>query len=303
MVEIQYVKHSQIDFIKWDECISRSLNGIVYAYSWYLNIVAGEWDALVGDDYDVVFPLVKKSKFGIAYVYQPLFTQQLGAFSMNIIDKGTLELIIKSIPTKFKYQEVNLNIFNKVDSSYLRIDERVTYQLDLVQPYFTLSSSYNENTRRNISKAIAMGVRVSKGLPVDDFITFFKENLSVSLSSKDIEKIRKIVQYSNEKKIGEVFAAYTAQDTLCAAAFFMKSNGKVIYLFAASSELGKKYKAMFSIVDSLINFYSESLLTLDFEGSNIENIARFYAGFGAKKSNYQRIVINNLPWFLKLIKG
>ena len=301
-MKIQYLKHNQIDFVKWDDCISKSLNGIVYAYSWYLAIVAGEWDAIVGDDYVVVFPLVKKRKFGVSYVYQPLFTQQLGAFSTGKIDKQTLELFIGSIPSKYKYQEINLNTFNRLDSTNLKIYNRVTYQLDLVQTYFVLSSSYNENTRRNISKAIALGVNVNKSSSVEEFIDFQKKNLPVSLPVIEYEKLRQIIQYSLQNKIGEIYASYTAQNVLCAVAFFVKSNGKVIYLSAASSELGKKNRAMFALVDRFIDSNSESFLTLDFEGSNIENIARFYDGFGAKPSIYQRIVINNLPWYLKPFK-
>ncbi len=299
---IQYTKHNDIDYQKWDNCISNSLNGIVYAYSWYLNIVAGEWDAIIGDDYSVVFPLVTNRKFGISYIYQPLFTQQLGAFSSSKVDMQTLEQIFDSIPSKIKYKEINLNIYNRLDSSKFNLQNRITYQLDLVQPYFALSSSYSENTRRNISKAIAMGVKVDKRLPVDEFIEFYKINLVVALPAYEFEKLRKIVQLSIERKEGEIYAAYTAQGILCAAVFFVKTNGKVIYLCAASSERGKKHKAMFALVDNFINSYSESFLTLDFEGSNIESVARFYASFGAKPCSYQRVVINDLPWFVKLFK-
>lgn len=301
-MKIQYVKHNQIDFGKWDDCIGKSLNGIVYAYSWYLDIVVGEWDALVIDDYKVVFPLVKNRKFGINYLYQPFFTQQLGAFSSGKIDNETLNLLIQTIPTCFKYQDINLNTFNRLDSNKLKIYERVTYQLDLVQPFFTLSSCYNENTRRNISKAIAMGISVKRSLDIDEFIDFQKRNLAISLPEKAFESLRRIIQYSFEKKLGEIYASYTDDNILCASAFFIKSNGKVIYLSAASNEIGKKNKAMFALVDSFINGYSESLLTLDFEGSNIESLARFYGSFGAKPSTYQRIVVNNLPWFLKFLK-
>lgn len=218
-MKIQYTKHSGIDFTKWDDCIRNSLNGIVYAYSWYLNIVAGEWDAIVCDDYSIVFPLVKNRKFGISYIYQPFFTQQLGAFSATKVDMQTLELIIDSIPQRFKYKDISLNLYNRLDSSKFSLKNRVTYQLDLVQPYFTLSSGYNENTRRNISKAVAMGVKVDKRLPVDEFIEFYKRNLAVALAAKEFVKLRKVVQLSIDRKEGEIYASYTAQGLLCAAAF------------------------------------------------------------------------------------
>ena len=111
-MKIEYLKHKEIDFSKWDDCISKSLNSIVYAYSWYLNIVAQEWDAIVVDDYKIVFPLAIGRKFGFTYTFQPLFTQQLGIFSPGIIDKQITQQIIKSIPERIKYLSISFNSFN-----------------------------------------------------------------------------------------------------------------------------------------------------------------------------------------------
>jgi hypothetical protein len=301
-VKIRYLKHNEIDIAKWDECISHSLNGIVYAYSWYLDIVAGDWDALVGDNYDAVFPLVKGRKFGISYIYQPLFTQQLGVFSSTIIELKTLEMFIESIPKDFQYQEINFNLFNRVIYPKGKISERVTFQLDLVQPYFSLCSNFNENTKRNISRSIALGVNIQRVLSITEFIEFTKRNLLVSLKDSQFKNLEEIIHYALENKVGEIYSAYTKQNELCAVAFFVRSNDKVIYLSAASNELGKGNRAMFTLVDRFINDNSESHLVLDFEGSNFENIARFYAGFGAIPCKYQRLVINNLPWYLKPFK-
>ena len=40
----------------------------------------------------------------------------------------------------------------------------------------------------------------------------------------------------------------------------------------------------------------------DFEGSNIEGVARFYKGFGAVKKIYSTIKVNKLPYFIKWLK-
>ena len=41
----------------------------------------------------------------------------------------------------------------------------------------------------------------------------------------------------------------------------------------------------------------------DFEGSNIEGVARFYAGFGASKTSYSTIIMNRLPFYFKWLKS
>ncbi len=57
---INYLKHDQIDQQRWDDCIAHAPNGLVYAWSWYLDIVHPGWEALVeivDDKYLSVMPL------------------------------------------------------------------------------------------------------------------------------------------------------------------------------------------------------------------------------------------------------
>ena len=82
---IRDVLHKEIDFIKWDNCISNAPNGLIYGYSYYLDHMASQWDALVLNDYEAVMPLTWNRKYGIHYLYQPFLTAQLGVFGKNII--------------------------------------------------------------------------------------------------------------------------------------------------------------------------------------------------------------------------
>ncbi len=78
---IHYQENYQLNKQKWDACIAKSFNGIIYAYSWYLDIVSPGWKGLVEDDYISVMPLCSRKKIGISYLFQPFFTQQHGVFS------------------------------------------------------------------------------------------------------------------------------------------------------------------------------------------------------------------------------
>ena len=49
---IQYLLNHQIDKTKWDATIAEC--GNIYAFSWYLDIVHPQWEALVEDDYQSV---------------------------------------------------------------------------------------------------------------------------------------------------------------------------------------------------------------------------------------------------------
>ena len=66
---IRYLKNHEINTEKWDECIMNAFNGIVYAYSWYLDIVHETWDALIEGDYERVMPLPVSEKCGVSYIF------------------------------------------------------------------------------------------------------------------------------------------------------------------------------------------------------------------------------------------
>jgi hypothetical protein len=56
-------------------------------------------------------------------------------------------------------------------------------------------------------------------------------------------------------------------------------------------------------MDNLIFQFANHQMELDFEGSEIEGIARFFKSFGSEKRNYYRLRKNNLPWILRLFKN
>ena len=61
-LKIQYLTHYQIDKAKWDDCIGKADNGLIYAYSFYLDQMSKNWDALVLNDYAAVMPLTWNRK-------------------------------------------------------------------------------------------------------------------------------------------------------------------------------------------------------------------------------------------------
>ena len=99
--QIHYVKRHELHAAKWDDCISRSVNGLIYAYSFYLDAMAGDWDALVMNDYEAVIPLPWRRKWRISYLYQPFLTAQLGVFG-NHLSVQTVTAFLQAVPEKFR---------------------------------------------------------------------------------------------------------------------------------------------------------------------------------------------------------
>lgn len=303
--KIKYYKHQDIDYRKWDSCITNSFNGIVYAYSWYLDIVSPGWEALIKGDYEIVMPLTYGYKYRQHYLFQPLITQQLGVFSTKKLDAGITAQFLNSIPEKFSYVDINLNIFNKLDEEQLISRRNITYELDLIRTYDKILREYSTNTKRNVKKALEQRVFVSRGNNTESLISLFRNDKGKELkkvTDADYDKIRKLINFSLSHKLGQIYFAYNEKQEIIAGAFFITSHQKSIYLFSASNEEGKEKSAMFAIIDGFIKINSERNITLDFEGSNIEGLARFYSSFGAKACEYLSVKINRLPFIYKLFK-
>ncbi|HBX51029.1 MAG: hypothetical protein A2275_09905 [Bacteroidetes bacterium RIFOXYA12_FULL_35_11] len=304
-LDIKYIKHQDLDYKQWDNCIANAFNGIVYGYSWYLDIVCDSWDALVEGDYEIVMPLTHRVKYGIHYLYQPFFTQQLGLFSIKKLDATTTESFIKAIPSKYRYAEINLNIFNKLEKKEWIGRRNITYELDLIKHYDKLHKAYSTNTKRNIKKAQEHKINVVKGSKPEVLINMFKADKGrdlKKLQDDDYNRLQKIMTFSMSHNIGQIYFAHNDKNEVCAGAFFITANQKSIFLFSASNKDGKENSAMFAIIDSFIKVNAERNLTLDFEGSNIEGLARFYSSFGAKECEYLTLKINKLPLYLKIFK-
>ena len=302
---IRYIDHKDIDKIKWDNCIDHSINGIIYAYSWYLDAVCKEWGALVEDNYVGVMPLPINRKYGVNYIYHPFFAQQLGVFSIHPLTQENIQNFLSTIPPKFKFIEQNLNTSNLFSISGVEVKNNLTHELGLNPPYEKLYKSFSDNIKRNIKKAEKEGVQVSLNISEKEVINLFRKNKGKevsNLSGKDYIRLEHLINTCLKKGKAQVWGVKTTKNELCAGVIFIQSHGKVIYFVSASNDKGKSSGAMAFLVNSFIKENATKDLVLDFEGSNDLNLARFYKSFGSKERVYLFIKRNNLPKIIRFIK-
>ena len=100
---IRYQTHRELDFDKWIHAYQAE-HSLIYGFSWYLDAICDDWDGLVMNDYEAVFPLPKRKKGGVPYVYQLLI--KLGLFAANKNLK--IDDFINAIPSHFQYVEMNV---------------------------------------------------------------------------------------------------------------------------------------------------------------------------------------------------
>ena len=282
-MKIQHLRHNQIDQIRWDDIITNSLNQFGYAYSWYLNIVSPNWEALVSDNYDFIMPLPVKKKFRITYMVQPDRAQQLGIFSGKEITDKIVKLFIDKIPY-YSYQ-INLNENNFCSSENQDLIAHQNFVLNLNQNFKDIQSKFSKNTNRNINKAHKADLNIGFSLDATEFINFY---FSINTDSNlgEILEIEKLIKKGFEQDLIQIPVIRNKDGNIIAGFCLLNSKNRMIYLVPVSSTEGKKNSAMFLLLNEIIKTNSQKELVLDFEGSIVEGIARFYRGFGAKNKPY-----------------
>ncbi len=303
---IRFVEHKNIDKKKWDVCVEHSVNSCVFVYSWYLDAVCEGWDALVLDDYEAVFPLASKSKYKINYLYQPFFTRYFGVFSkIKLTDKLIIDFF-KAIPEKYKYVEFCIHEtirFNEADYS---ITERKYQLLNLNATYEELNKDYSDNAKRSIKKALKQGLTAEFNIAPEKVVQLFRETKGQELEVFKAEDYKKLLVLMNsvvKQNKAESLAVYDKENSLCAAAFFMKSKDRFVFLKSGVTDYGKANGAMHFLFDTFIRKYQDTTNMLDFGGSSVETVARFYKNFGAKDCVYLQLKKNSLSGVVKWISN
>ena len=297
---IQYIPQQDIDRTKWDQCIERAANGLIYGYSFYLDQMARNWDALVLNDYEAVMPLTWNSRWGMKYLYQPFITAQLGVFGQSVSSVITDDFI-NSIPRSFRYIDILLNAGNQPDLA--AVNRRKNYLLALDRPYETIASQYNENLKRNIKKSAQAGLKLQTDIDVEWVIRLAAAQMREHghESADNINRFRKLFAVLKEKKMARTYGIFQGEQLGASAVFFFSHN-RVYYILVGNHPSGREMGASHALIDAIIREEAGKNLLLDFEGSDIPGLAAYYRAFGATEETYPALRINRLPFFLKWLK-
>ena len=301
---IRLLKHNEINKRRWDDCINKSFNGNVYALSWYLDIVHPNWNALIENDYERVMPLTNSKKFGLSYMFQPFFVQQLGVFSTSQLSQDDVDNFINAIPQQYILTQYRLNSYNKVDYNSDIIAKHRNVELDLIYDYQYLYNNYNNNTKRNLVKAEAAGLSINNNINPEIIINLFRNNRGKDVKhwkDKEYNRLLELINTAISQECCFTIGINDLDNNTIAGAVFMHSHDRIIFLFSGSDEAHKDKHALTMLLDNVIREFSETQYTLDFEGSDNDGLARFYKGFGGAEVFYPEVKYNNLKGILKFI--
>jgi hypothetical protein len=298
-LRISYLKHANIDKEKWDECIADSANSLIYAYSYYLDIMSKNWDALILNDYEAVMPLTWNKKFGISYLRQPAFTQQLGIFGNMIFDEKITELFVNKALEIFPFAEINLNYANEYQKAKTK---KCNLILHLNRSFDEIEKGFRKDFLNKIRKN---NLIYQSSEEIEKAIQLFKENYDerVRIPSNAYQEWHQVSSVLKMKKQLLVRKVNSPNGELLSVAMFLKDNRRICYFLSATLPAGRKLQSHYFLLYHMIKEFSGQDLIFDFQGSAIPSIKSFFLKFGAIEQSYPFVKINRLPFWKKWLKN
>ena len=286
---ISHFKHQDIDKKAYDDCISQSAQGTVYAMSWYLDAVSPGWELLATHDFGIVMPIPVKKKFGLTYSIQPPLCQQLGIFSSENLDEDTIRNFISHIP--YSHYRIQLNSGNIFQAQNLPL--RQNYLLHMSDPHTSIREKYCTNCQRNIRKAETETLQISMSTSREEYIDTLKSNSANRPIINLLPLLNRLMDFAEKNTTVEIWNVRDNSGNILSSVFFLYWRNRVYYMVPFSTPKGKKLQSMSFLIDQFIRVHASSELVLDFEGSSIPGIARFYEGFGSNPEHYPVIKKDN----------
>lgn len=300
---ISFVNRTNLQVSKYDECVENALQSRIYGFSWYLDTVCEYWGVMVLDDYEAVMPVAWNKKYGIKYVYPPLWVLELGVFSNKLTE---IEPFVHALMEEFRFAELRLNTNNMLPNPMKETLIKRMQWISLEKTYNDIFSNYRKDRKKDLKKANTFELKEVWNDDPEKVITLFKNNIGkrdASIKEQDYANLGSLIEVCLKKRVGEVLSIYDADNSLVATAFFLIYKEVVTILISSTDLKNRKNGANTFLIDSAIKRYQGKYTVFNFGGSSIETIAGYFKSFGASDAEYHFIKYNKLPRLIRLFKS
>ncbi len=274
---------------------------VVYAFSWYLDVVSPGWELLVEGDYDYVMPLPVRRRYGVKSVIQPLFCHQLGVFSVGETPDAavlsrfleTLQHHIRHAPS-YQFHAANASALVNESVQFIPMTNHV---LNLQKPYAELAAGYSKDRKNNLKRGLQHEWEFLDTDDVAPLIDLFRKYNTAGIgrvAPRAYDQLRQLVAVLQHRQQVTIRVA-RQNGRIEAGCLLVTDVNRIIHLFCAASPEGRKGNARTVMLDQFIREYAGQPLWFDFESPEVESLAAFNRSFGAQPEPYVRLVSNQLP--------
>ena len=124
-------------------------------------------------------------------------------------------------------------------------------------------------------------------------IDLFRANRGASVKhwgDEEYARLERLAAAANTSSNAFIYGIQNSDNKyVVCGALFLKSHDRITFLFSGNNIEGRESQAMTFLIDQVIHEYAGQPFVFDFEGSNDDQLARYYHGFGANEVFYPGI--------------
>lgn len=279
---IRCLKYDEIDFEKYNDCITHSAQYHFSATQACLEVYgASHWEFLVLEDYLAVMPIYITRKLGVKFATIPLGIQQLGIFSKEDLPQLN-EAFLAELKQRYRIHYYAFNEKNQFLKSQLL--QRKNYIISR-NAYEAIRQNYTSDRRRNV-RILPKNqgkIRLESSIDLEELKSFFYQ-YSKGLDDKAKAILLGFYQKYYDSNLLKIRTLY--YDGEVASIAFLYDDGHTVYSTSLINHPRYlKENCPSILIDLLLQEFSECR-NFSFMGSNQPQIETFFQRFGARQYTY-----------------
>jgi lipid II:glycine glycyltransferase (peptidoglycan interpeptide bridge formation enzyme) len=283
------IPQAQLNKQLWDQCVLKNKpEGFFFMLSWYLDVVAPNWEGYVIGDYEAIYPVIPQKKLVFQYSIMPFLTRTFYPIGFNTEQLIELSRYVNQRFSYFQLSGFQLKNFSRSSIRQFQILDLSGYTLN----------KCSENHKRQFKKANKQGFVIKEKANPDMLIQLFRKVKGEEfkhLKEGHYLKLQRLMEEASQRGFLRQFSLFK-DEVLIGAAAYLVIDDIALYLKGAIEPAYKKEGAMVFLHLSSIESLGENCKQLDFGGSNAQGLGDFNRKFGAANHDYLHFTQNNLPW-------
>jgi len=284
---IQYMPGHEVDRVKWDTCVENASNGLIFGYKICLDMLADHWNAIVIDDYKAVMPLPWRKSFLLPHHYRAPFLPQCGIFGE--IDESLFKQLRKTIFSKLKFGDISFNFGNAEFAREFPSRPATNMILPLNAVYTDLRKNYHRHLERSLKKATTGDLEFTSDTNVKSVVSLFRKHYGSRIRpvrSIDFERFTSLCLHLQQVNKAFLRKVVDKRGKLLSITLMLQDTKRLYNMLNVVTPEGRRKSANHLLFDRIVADFANSGLILDFEGSEVPGLRRFYEGFGAINQPY-----------------
>lgn len=259
--------------------------------SWFLDMVSPGWSALVDGDYEAILPLPIKKKYLFQVCLQPFLVKYLTIVANNTtIDQTAWKKAVKNIFKKLAYAAVNVKGILYLDAGKsFSLYAQSAQEMDILKSYDEIRNGFLPNVNKNLKKADRHVLSFHSNVDFSVFESLKRLNYRHKTNENVLEILRKIFYHPQEDAVVHMHGIKNENNEFIIASLAIEFKNRLHFISSGATHEARHKKAKFMMYNEIIRKFSGKSYTIDFMGSDIDNVAYFNHGFGASNYHYYHL--------------